>query len=90
MLPMRTGEPGSLLYFTAESFPLTVGPRSPLDPEELQVLRTQYEKEGAYVGIQTKFNFAWVRDDGSTHSLRKWHAHLLTGLVGTHQVRLSR
>lgn len=33
---------------------------SPLKPEELQVLRGQYEKEGEYVGIQTKFNYAWV------------------------------
>jgi hypothetical protein len=33
---------------------------SPLKPEELQVLRAQYEKEGEYVGIQTKFNYAWV------------------------------
>jgi len=34
---------------------------SPLKPDELQVLRAQYEKEGPYVGVQTKFNFAWVR-----------------------------
>lgn len=34
---------------------------SPLKPEELQVLRAQYEKEGEYVGVQTKFNYAWVR-----------------------------
>ncbi|KAL9101630.1 MAG: hypothetical protein Q9163_003128 [Psora crenata] len=32
---------------------------SPLKSEELQVLRAQYEKEGPYVGIQTKFNYAW-------------------------------
>jgi fission 1 protein len=25
------------------------------------VLRAQYEKEGDYVGVQTKFNYAWVR-----------------------------
>jgi hypothetical protein len=25
------------------------------------VLRAQYEKEGEYVGLQTKFNYAWVR-----------------------------
>jgi fission 1 protein len=31
-----------------------------LKPEELQVLRAQYEKEGEYVGLQTKFNYAWV------------------------------
>ena len=34
---------------------------SPLKPDELQVLRAQYEKEGEYVGVQTKFNYAWVR-----------------------------
>ncbi|EAU38065.1 conserved hypothetical protein [Aspergillus terreus NIH2624] len=34
-------------------------PYSPLKPAELQVLRSQYEKEGDYVGIQTKFNYAW-------------------------------
>ena len=35
--------------------------RSPLKPAELQVLRSQYDKEGEHVGVQTKFNFAWVR-----------------------------
>lgn len=25
------------------------------------MLRAQYEKEGEYVGLQTKFNYAWVR-----------------------------
>ena len=34
---------------------------SPLKPEELKVLRDQYEKEGDFVGVQTKFNYAWVR-----------------------------
>ncbi|ETN45889.1 mitochondria fission 1 protein [Cyphellophora europaea CBS 101466] len=33
--------------------------RSPLKPAELQVLRAQYDKEGDYVGVQTKFNYAW-------------------------------
>jgi len=32
---------------------------SPLKPAELQVLRSQYEKEGEYVSLQTKFNYAW-------------------------------
>lgn len=32
----------------------------PLKPDELHVLRAQYEKEGEYVGIQTKFNYAWA------------------------------
>lgn len=34
---------------------------SPLKPDEIQVLRAQYEKEGEYVGVQTKFNYAWVK-----------------------------
>lgn len=33
---------------------------SPLKPDELSVLRAQYEKEGEFVGVQTKFNYAWV------------------------------
>lgn len=33
---------------------------SPLKPDELNVLRAQYEKEGEFVGVQTKFNYAWV------------------------------
>ncbi|EOA86188.1 uncharacterized protein SETTUDRAFT_110156 [Exserohilum turcica Et28A] len=42
------------------SFPLDAADvESPLKPEELQVLRAQYEKEGEYVGLQTKFNYAW-------------------------------
>ncbi|CAI7603631.1 Mitochondrial membrane fission protein [Penicillium cosmopolitanum] len=31
----------------------------PLRAGELQVLRSQYEKEGMYAGVQTKFNYAW-------------------------------
>ena len=34
---------------------------SPLNTAELDVLRAQYEKEGEMVGVQTKFNYAWVR-----------------------------
>ncbi|OJD34481.1 mitochondria fission 1 protein [Diplodia corticola] len=43
----------------APSLPYAADAESPLKPEELQVLRSQYEKEGEYVGIQTKFNYAW-------------------------------
>ncbi len=32
----------------------------PLNAAELKVLRAQYEKEGEMVGVQTKFNYAWV------------------------------
>ncbi|RFU71735.1 mitochondria fission 1, partial [Trichoderma arundinaceum] len=34
---------------------------TPLNPSELSVLRAQFEKEGEMVGVQTKFNYAWVR-----------------------------
>lgn len=37
------------------------GTNRPLKPEELEVLRNQFEKEGDMVGIQVKFNYAWVR-----------------------------
>ncbi|KAF2837215.1 mitochondrial fission 1 protein [Patellaria atrata CBS 101060] len=41
------------------ALPYAADAESPLKPDELQVLRAQYEKEGEYVGIQTKFNYAW-------------------------------
>ncbi|EEA28745.1 hypothetical protein EYB25_000339 [Talaromyces marneffei] len=41
------------------NLPYAADADSPLRPEELQVLRAQYEKEGEYVGVQTKFNYAW-------------------------------
>ncbi|KAK2865393.1 mitochondrial membrane protein [Arthroderma sp. PD_2] len=41
------------------SLPYAADAESPLKPAELQVLRAQYEKEGDYVGVQTKFNYAW-------------------------------
>ncbi|MCJ1250505.1 mitochondrial membrane protein [Trapelia coarctata] len=40
-------------------FPDAADAESPLKLEELQVLRGQYEKEGDFVGVQTKFNYAW-------------------------------
>lgn len=39
---------------------LTWSRHSPLDPANFQILKAQYEKEGQYAGIQTKFNYAWV------------------------------
>lgn len=43
-----------------DQLPDAADAESPLKPAELQVLRSQYEKEGEYVSLQTKFNFAWV------------------------------
>lgn len=41
------------------NLPYAADADSPLKPSELKVLRDQYEKEGDYVGVQTKFNYAW-------------------------------
>ncbi|MCJ1313457.1 mitochondrial membrane protein [Agyrium rufum] len=41
------------------NLPYAADAESPLKPEELQVLRAQYDKEGHFVGVQTKFNYAW-------------------------------
>jgi len=41
------------------NLPYAADAESPLKPAELQVLRAQYDKEGEYVGVQTKFNYAW-------------------------------
>ncbi|KAI8335199.1 mitochondria fission 1 protein [Chlamydoabsidia padenii] len=42
---------------------------TPLSAAELEVLKRQYVKEGDYVSIQTKFNYAW----GLVRSLDKSH-----------------
>ncbi|KAF3942236.1 hypothetical protein ABW19_dt0201343 [Dactylella cylindrospora] len=42
-----------------ENLPYAADAESPLKDVELEVLRKQYEREGQYVSIQTKFNFAW-------------------------------
>ncbi|PVU93379.1 hypothetical protein BB561_003315 [Smittium simulii] len=42
-----------------EVLPYAVDAETPLGPEELLVLKRQYEREGRKVGVQTKFNYAW-------------------------------
>ncbi|CAO3612635.1 unnamed protein product [Cunninghamella echinulata] len=39
--------------------PSAIEVEKPLSPAELEVLRRQFIKEGEYVTIQTKFNYAW-------------------------------
>ncbi|KAI9867475.1 MAG: mitochondrial membrane protein [Trichoglossum hirsutum] len=41
------------------NLPYAADAESPLKPDELKVLRSQFEKEGEYVSVQTKFNYAW-------------------------------
>ncbi|KAI9491421.1 mitochondria fission 1 protein [Zychaea mexicana] len=43
----------------AESAPMVEEAEKPLTEAEIEVLRKQYEREGEYVTIQTKFNYAW-------------------------------
>jgi hypothetical protein len=61
---------------------------SPLKPEELQVLRDQYEKEGEYVGLQTKFNYAWVRIPPLSSSTYPFATHE-DGVSRTTQVEVA-
>ncbi|KAL9615442.1 MAG: hypothetical protein Q9167_000120 [Letrouitia subvulpina] len=51
---------------------------SPLKPEELHVLRAQYEKEGYYVGVQTKFNYAWGLIKSASRNEQQQGVHLLS------------
>ncbi|KAI5785007.1 putative mitochondrial fission protein Tbfis1p [Peziza echinospora] len=44
---------------TSERLPYAADAESPLKEAELAVLRKQFEGEGEFVGVQTKFNYAW-------------------------------
>lgn len=56
-------------------FPL----RSPLKEAELAVLRKQYEGEGQFVGVQTKFNYAWGLIKSEKRQEQQLGVKLLTG-----------
>ncbi|KAF2089664.1 mitochondria fission 1 protein [Saccharata proteae CBS 121410] len=62
------------------SLPYAADAESPLKPEELQVLRAQYDKEGEYVGIQTKFNYAWGLIKSSSRSEQQEGVRLLSDI----------
>ncbi|KAL8727720.1 MAG: hypothetical protein Q9181_005600 [Wetmoreana brouardii] len=53
---------------------------SPLKADELQVLRAQYEKEGYYVGVQTKFNYAWGLIKSSSRNEQQEGVRLLSDI----------
>ncbi|MCJ1278374.1 mitochondrial membrane protein [Puttea exsequens] len=50
----------------------------PVTPDELAVLRAQYQKEGVHVGIQTKFNYAWGLIKSSTRTDQQEGVRLLS------------
>ncbi|KAJ4531763.1 mitochondrial membrane protein [Exophiala dermatitidis] len=56
---------------------------SPLKPAELQVLRAQYEKEGDYVSVQTKFNYAWGLIKSNQRSDQQLGVQLLSDIFKT-------
>ncbi|TGZ83844.1 putative mitochondrial fission protein Tbfis1p [Ascodesmis nigricans] len=43
----------------SDHLPYAADAESPLKDSELAVLRSQYTREGSFVGVQTKFNYAW-------------------------------
>jgi len=65
------------------SLPYAADAESPLKPEELQVLRSQYEKEGEHVGVQTKFNFAWGLIKSNTRPDQQEGVRLLSEIFRT-------
>ncbi|GAA5801979.1 hypothetical protein HPULCUR_007439 [Helicostylum pulchrum] len=64
-----------------DSAPLIQDAEIPLSPAELEVLRRQYIKEGEYVTIQTKFNYAWGLIKSSKSDHIELGIKLLTGKV---------
>jgi len=69
------------------SLPYAADVESPLKPEELQVLRAQYEKEGEYVGLQTKFNYAWGLIKSSSRPDQQEGVRLLSEIFRTSRER---
>ncbi|KAE8148381.1 mitochondria fission 1 protein [Aspergillus avenaceus] len=65
------------------NLPYAADAESPLKAAELQVLRSQYEKEGDYVGIQTKFNFAWGLIKSHTRADQQEGVRLLAEIFRT-------
>ncbi|KAK4697365.1 hypothetical protein P7C71_g694, partial [Lecanoromycetidae sp. Uapishka_2] len=64
----------------SENLPYAADADSPLKPDELGVLRAQYEKEGPYVGVQTKFNYAWGLIKSSSRSEQQEGVRLLSDI----------
>ncbi|KAH0841359.1 mitochondria fission 1 protein [Fonsecaea monophora] len=65
------------------NLPYAADAESPLKPAELQVLRAQYEKEGEYVGVQTKFNYAWGLIKSNQRNEQQLGVQLLSDIFKT-------
>lgn len=60
---------------------------SPLKDSELAVLRKQYEAEGQFVGVQTRFNYAWGLIKSNRRSEQQLGVRLLTDIFRDHAER---
>ncbi|PHH90353.1 hypothetical protein CDD83_3915 [Cordyceps sp. RAO-2017] len=60
--------------------PYALDAETPLNPSELNVLRSQYEKEGDMVGVQTKFNYAWGLVKSNSRSDQQHGVRLLSDI----------
>ncbi|EON96621.1 putative mitochondria fission 1 protein [Phaeoacremonium minimum UCRPA7] len=65
------------------NLPYAIDAETPLNPAELQVLRSQYEKEGDMVGVQTKFNYAWGLVKSNTRNDQHLGVMLLSEIFRT-------
>ncbi|KAF3918594.1 hypothetical protein AA313_de0202321 [Arthrobotrys entomopaga] len=63
---------------SSENLPYAADAESPLKEAELEVLRRQYEREGQYVSIQTKFNYAWGLIKSDQAAEQRYGVKLLT------------
>ncbi|KAF8426912.1 putative mitochondrial fission protein Tbfis1p [Tirmania nivea] len=65
---------------SADRLPYAADAESPLKEAELAVLRKQYEGEGQYVGVQTKFNYAWGLIKSDKRAEQQLGVRLLTDI----------
>ncbi|KAA8895375.1 putative mitochondrial fission protein Tbfis1p [Sphaerosporella brunnea] len=72
---------------TSDTLPYAVDAECPLKDSELAVLRKQYESEGAYVGVQTKFNYAWGLIKSTRRGDQQHGVRLLTEIFRDHVER---
>ncbi|KAI5779238.1 putative mitochondrial fission protein Tbfis1p [Geopyxis carbonaria] len=71
----------------AADLPYAADAESPLKDAELAVLRTQYESEGSFVGVQTKFNYAWGLIKSARRHEQQLGVRLLTEIFRDHVER---
>ncbi|KAJ1860143.1 mitochondrial membrane protein [Coemansia sp. RSA 2703] len=58
-----------------------------LSPEELLVLRRQYEREGPQVRVQTKFNYAWGLIKSTKKAEQQMGVYLMHEIYSEHNER---